>query len=170
MRAHTFTVIALAAALSSVVPLAAEQSPLATLLTDLKGWTAEPATSMTMDAAGESMTTASRSYNKDSADFSATVVVSKGAYAQSKIIAMKFESAGIKVQVTTIDGFTVQTTYTSDDKSGALIVVLDKNDTTQRGALLTFAFNGMTDTEALALAKQFNWKKLQAAAQALGAK
>lgn len=169
MRKHTLVAGVAAIALSGLA-MAAEQSPLATLLTDLKGWQAEPATSMTMDAAGESMTTATRSYSKDSADFSVTVVVSKGAYAQSKIIAMKFESAGIKVQVATIDGFTMQTTYTSADKSGALIVVLDKNDTTQRGALLTFAFNGMTDAEALALAKQFDWKKLQAAAQAITAK
>ena len=153
--------------LSATLVAGASHADLAALLKDLKGWQAEPATSMAMDVGGDTLTTATRSYAKGEATFSATVVVSKGAYTQSKMMDMKFESSAVKVQVATIDGFKAQTTYTSADKSGILIVVLDKNDKTSRGALATFAFNGMSEADALALAKQFDWKKLQAAAQAI---
>ncbi len=154
--------------MSAALLFGAGHNALAALLKDLKGWQAEPATSMAMDAGGDTMTTATRSYTKGDTTFSATVVVSKGAYTQSKMMDMRFESDGVKVQVSTIDGFKVQTTYTSADKSGALIVGLVKNDKTSRGALATFAFNGMSEADALALAKQFDWKKLQAAALAIG--
>jgi hypothetical protein len=155
------------ACLGVALAVGAEHKALATLLKDLKGWQAEPATSMTMDAGGDTLTSATRSYAKGDANFSATVVISKGAYTQSKMMDMKFESDAVKVQVVTLDGFTVQTTYTSADKSGILIVVLDKNDKTSRGALATFAFNGISEADALALAKQFDWKKLQTTAQAM---
>ena len=154
--------------MSAALVVGADHKALAALLKDLKGWQAEPATSMAMDAGGDTMTTATRSYATGDTNFSATVVVSKGAYTQSKMLDMKFESAAVKVQVVTIDGFKVQTTYTSADKSGVLIVVLDKNDKTSRGALATFAFIGLSEADARALAKQFDWKKLQAAAQAVG--
>jgi len=153
--------------MSAALVWGADHKALAALLKDLQGWHAEPATSMTMDAGGDTLTTATRSYAKADANFSATVVISKGAYTQSKMMDMKFDSGVVKVQVRTIDGFKVQTTYTSADKSGILIVVLDKNDKTSRGALATFAFNGISEADALALAKQFDWKKLQTTAQAI---
>jgi hypothetical protein len=48
-------------------------------------------------------------------------------------------------------------TYTTAQKSGALLVALDKD------AMFSFSYNGLAEDEVLALAEKFDWKALQAA-------
>jgi hypothetical protein len=54
-------------------------------------------------------------------------------------------------------GMQVLKSYTMAQKSGALLVALDKD------AMFSFSYNGMSEDEALALAEKFDWKAIQAA-------
>jgi len=144
---------------------AGDYRQLTPLLVDLKGWNAEKATGANLNAGGHAMTTAARAYEKGASSFAVSIVVSAGAAAQANAMNMSFESEGVKVNIATIDGFKTQTTYTSGDKSGVIVVALWQNAAGTLGAVATFAFNGMTDTDALALAKQFNWTALKTAVE-----
>jgi hypothetical protein len=70
---------------------------------------------------------------------------------------MKVETSEARMSTSTIDGLQVATTFTKADKSGAILVALGTS------ALFSFSFNGLAEEEALALAKKFNWKAIQAA-------
>ena len=61
------------------------------------------------------------------------------------------------MSTTTIDGLPVIRTFTFNDKSGAIIVALDPS------AMFNLAFEGVAEDEALALARKFDWKAIQAA-------
>ena len=61
------------------------------------------------------------------------------------------------MSTSTIDGLQVTRTFTFADKSGAVIVVLGPN------AVFMLSFNGISDDEGLKVARQFNWKSIQAA-------
>jgi hypothetical protein len=60
----------------------------------------------------------------------------------------------------TVRGMKVLKSYTTAQKSGALLVALDKD------AMFSLSYNGMSEDEALALAEKFDWKAIQAAAKA----
>jgi len=60
---------------------------------------------------------------------------------------------------TSMQGMQVLKSYTTAQKSGALLVALDKE------AMFSFSYSGISEDEALALAGKFDWKALQAAAQ-----
>ena len=59
----------------------------------------------------------------------------------------------------TIGGLKVLKTYTTAQKSGALLVALDKD------AMFSFSYDALAEDEAIALAQKFDWKALQAAAK-----
>jgi hypothetical protein len=54
-------------------------------------------------------------------------------------------------------GMQVLRTYTTAQRSGALLVALDKD------AMFSFSYNGFAEDEALALAEKLDWKAIQAA-------
>ena len=54
-------------------------------------------------------------------------------------------------------GMQVLKSYTPAQKSGALLVALDKE------AMFSLSYNGLSEDEALALAEKFDWKAIQAA-------
>ena len=60
----------------------------------------------------------------------------------------------------TMQGMKVMKTYTTSQKSGALLVALDKD------AMYSYSYSGLAEDEALALAQKFDWKAIQAAAKA----
>jgi hypothetical protein len=169
---HTYTIyraVVIAAMLlvgTAAFASAGDYKPLLPLLIDLKGWNAERATGANMNAGGHAMVTAARAYEKGAGSFAVSIVISAGAAAQANAMTMSFESEGVKVSVAEIDGFKTQTTYTNGDKSGVIVVALWQDATGANGAVATFAFNGMTDTDALALAKLFDWSKLKTAVAA----
>ena len=70
---------------------------------------------------------------------------------------MNIETSEARLNTSTIDGFQVTRNFNVKPKSGAILVALGTS------ALLSVSFNGITDDEALALAKKFNWKAIQAA-------
>jgi hypothetical protein len=72
---------------------------------------------------------------------------------------MKIETTEGHMLPATINGMPVIKTFNTAQKSGAVMVELD-ND-----ALFSFAYNGITEDEALAMAQKFDWKAIQTAAQ-----
>jgi hypothetical protein len=151
--------IALAALLPNSARAGASYQPLAALLVDLSGWTAGKPDGMAMEMNGATMITATRHYERGEAQIDAQIVT--GPAAQGSLAAagstMKMETSEGRMTSGLLDGFQVTRTYTFSDKSGGIIVGLRDN------ALFSVSFNGIADDEALALAKKFDWKAIQAA-------
>lgn len=112
-----------------------------------------------MEVPNNSMITATREYERDAAHLNAQIII--GAAAQGALAAtqskMKFETSEGHMTTSTVNGLPVTQSYTFKDKSGAILVALDSN------AMFSLSFNGVAENEALALAKAFNWKAIQAA-------
>jgi hypothetical protein len=129
------------------------------LLVDLQGWKGNKPDGVSMEAGGTSMVAATREYERGDARLNAQVMIGSAAQGALATIAsgMKVETSEARMSTSTIDGLQVATTFTKADKSGAILVALGTN------ALLSFSFNGVAEEEALALARKFNWKAIQAA-------
>jgi hypothetical protein len=131
------------------------------LLIDLDGWKGEKADGMSMQMGGTSMDAATRKYERGEASIDVQVMV--GPAAQAALAptqaGIKIETPNERMSTSSIDGFVVLRTYQINDKSGGVIVALSNN------AAFSLTFNGITDEDALALAKKFNWKAIQAAAK-----
>jgi hypothetical protein len=130
------------------------------LLIDLPGWKADKPDGMSMEMPGNSMVTATRTYARGEAHLDAQIIsgpVAQGTLAMATEAGMKIETSEGRMSTSTIDGLRVVTTFTVSDKSGAILVALGPS------ALFTLSFTGVAEDEALALAKKFNWKAMQAA-------
>jgi hypothetical protein len=131
------------------------------LLVELDGWQGKKPDGMSMEMQNVSMTTATRDYQRGSAQAHASVVIGQAAAG-----AMAPFQSGMNVQTTeghmvssTMNGMPVIKTFTTAQKSGSIMIQLDKD------ALFTFAYNGITEDEALTMAQKFDWKAIQAAAK-----
>ena len=128
-------------------------------LIDIPGWTGNTPDGMAMEIPGNSIVTATRHYTRGDARLDAQVVTgpaAQGALAATRT-GMKIETGDMHMSTTTIDGLPVAKTFTVHDKSGAVIVALDTS------VMFSLTFSGVPEDEALTLAKQFNWKAIQAA-------
>jgi hypothetical protein len=105
------------------------------------------------------MITATREYRRDPARLNAQILIGQAAQAALAPTrsGMNIETSEARLNTSTIDGFQVTRNFNVKPKSGAILVALGTS------ALLSVSFNGITDDEALALAKKFNWKAIQAA-------
>ena len=127
-------------------------------LVELKGWTGQEPTGFAMENAGMSMVTATREYRRNDARLNAGLVSGPLAAAfTSPNAGMNIETTGWRMNTKTIDGFPVMKSFTAADSSGSILVSLDKE------VMFTFSYNGISEDEAMGLAKQFNWKSMQAA-------
>ena len=131
------------------------------LLIDLDGWQGKKPDGMSMDLPNGSMTTATREYQKGPARAHASVVVGATAIGALTplVTGMNVSTSEGHMLTDTMQGMKVLKSYTTAQKSGALMVALDKD------AMFSFSYNGMTEDEALALAQKFDWKAIQAASQ-----
>ena len=114
-----------------------------------------------MEMPNASMTTAARDYTRGAAQAHATVMVGQtatGALAPIQSGVNLTTSEGHMVTAT-MHGMQVMKTFSTPQKSGALMVALGKE------AMFSFSYNGITEDEAIALAEKFDWKAMQAAAQ-----
>jgi hypothetical protein len=132
------------------------------LLVDLAGWQGKKPDGMSMQMSDTSMTTATRDYERGPAQVHASVVVGQAAEGALAPIqtGMKMQTPEGHMITDTMRGMPVMRTFNTKDKSGALIVALSKN------AMFNLTYEGMAEDEALQLAEKFDWKALQAAAQA----
>jgi hypothetical protein len=131
------------------------------LLVDLSGWQGKKPDGMSMHMSDTSMTTATREYERGAAKVHAVVVVGQAAEGALAPLqgGMNLQTPEGHMVTTTVRGMTVLKAFNTKDKSGSLMVALDKN------AMFNFAYEGVAEEEAQALADKFDWKALQAAAQ-----
>lgn len=132
------------------------------LFVELDGWQGKKPDGMTMEAAGNAMTTATRDYQRGAAQLHAGVVLGEAAAAAMAPIqaGMKVETADGHMITTTLNGMPAIKSYSAPQKTGALMVALGKQ------AMFTLSYNGIPEDEAVALAEKFDWKAMQAAAEA----
>jgi hypothetical protein len=149
--------------LSRPIPAFADQAfqRFLPLFVDLDGWQGKKPDGMSMETGTTSMTSAQRDYARGSVQLHAVVIVgaaAAGAMAPMQA-GMTYESTEGHMITGTQDGFKIMKTYNTAQKSGAIMVALSPT------ALLTVSYNGMTEDEALGLAKKFDWKAFQTMAQ-----
>ncbi len=155
-----FAMAALAFAGPLLAPAARAQSfqRFYPFLVELQGWTANKPDGMAMDMPGNSMITATREYRRGDARLNAQIVT--GPAAQGAAAAtqsnVNIETAEAHMRTATIDGLPVARSYTVKDKSGVILVALGAK------AMFSMSFTGIGEDEALAIAKQFDWKGIQA--------
>lgn len=131
------------------------------LLVDLPGFTAGKADGMTLDTGQGAMTTANRHYRKDDKSLEANVIVGQAA---EGVLAQV--GTGIKVETSEghmlpgeADGFQLLKIFSAQEASGSLLVALGKQ------AALSVSYKGLSEADALALARKLDWKALAAAAK-----
>ncbi|HLH94647.1 MAG TPA: hypothetical protein VKW08_05965 [Xanthobacteraceae bacterium] len=126
-------------------------------LVELPGWKGAKAEGMGMEMAGSSMLTATRNYERGGAHVNVSVLT--GLAAQGALAAtnagIKLETPDVHITNETIDGMQVSKTYTVSNKSGAIVVTLGP------AAVLTVAYTGIPEEEAMGLARRFDWKAIQ---------
>jgi hypothetical protein len=153
--------------LSLVAPLSSARADQAfqrflPLFVELDGWQGKKPDGMSMEMPGTSMTTATRDYTRGSAQAHATVVMGQAATGALAPIqsGMNIQTSDGHMVTATMRGMQVLKSFTTSQKSGALMVALG------RDAMFSLSYNGITEDEALALAEKFDWKAMQAATQA----
>jgi hypothetical protein len=127
-------------------------------LVELSGWSGGKPEGMAMEMSGASMVAATRHYERGEARLEVQILTgpaAQGALAGAGAV-MKIETGDGRMSSGPLDGFRVTRSYTFSDKSGGVIVALRDN------AMFSLTFNGVEDDEALALAKKFDWKAIQA--------
>ncbi|WP_249152721.1 hypothetical protein [Bradyrhizobium liaoningense] len=130
-------------------------------LIDLAGWQGEKPDGMSMQMSDTNMTTATRDYERGEAKAHASIIIGPAAAGALAPIqsGMNMQTSEGRMVTSTVRGMNVLKAYNSKDKSGTLVVALDKN------AMFSLAYEGVAEEEALALADKFDWKAMQAATQ-----
>jgi hypothetical protein len=131
------------------------------LLVDLDGWQGKKPDGMTMEMPNASMTTATRDYQRGTAQLHASVIIGPaavGALAGTQAV-MNIQTSDGHIITSTINGLSVTKTFNISQKSGAIMVALSPS------ALFSVSYSGLTEDDALPLAQKFDWKALQAAVQ-----
>lgn len=148
-------------AVAFVATVHAGQDQLLTpLLIDLQGWEAESPEGMSMDMGAMKMTNATRTYIKDDHTITAMVMVGSHAMTQGQTQEMNVETTDVKASVSEIDGFRVHTGYDKNESAGSVIVFLSQGQT--ESALFMVSYQGLSEKEAMDLARNFDWKKMKA--------
>jgi hypothetical protein len=131
-------------------------------LIDLDGWEGHTPDGMSMEMGSNSMLTATREYHRGPARLDVGVVMGPAAIATLAAgqSAMNIETTEGHMITSTVDGFTVIRTFAIKEKTGAVMVKLGPT------AVFSFSYHGLTEDEAMPLAKRFDWKGIQAATQA----
>jgi hypothetical protein len=132
------------------------------LLVDLDGWQGKKPDGFSMETSGANMITATREYQRGAAHLQVQVITgaaAMGALAATKT-GMNIETSDGRMNTSTIDGLQVTRSFNSKDQSGAVLVALGTSE------LFSISFRGIGYDDALNLARKFDWKALQAAAQA----
>lgn len=129
-------------------------------LIDLPGWTGDKPDGVSMSLGGFDVLTAGRKYKRDDgAHVEANILSGSAAQAGIGMLKsdMKLQTSEGHVVVETVDGVRIARTYTAKDKSGAVLIGIGDN------AVLSVSYSGITEDEAFALARKFDWKAIQAA-------
>ena len=131
-------------------------------LVDLPGWQSGKPTGMTSSMNGMNMVTASKEYSQGEKKFNVSVVFGNpmfGAMPMMGNMNMNIDTPEERIYTKTINGFMVVVTYEKQDKSGSILVYLKKDQ--GNSGVITFDFQGISEQEAMQLAKKFNWKGIK---------
>ena len=128
-------------------------------LVDLPGWTGAKADGMAMQMPGMNMITATRDYERGNAKLTASILYGSAAQGMLATVqsGIKIETAEMRMNSATVDGFLVARILNVPEKSGSVLVQLGQT------ALLSVAFTNVPEDEAYSLARRFDWKAIQAA-------
>jgi len=134
------------------------------LLVDLPGWEADAAEGMAMQMQGVHHVQAMREYRQGDRRLQAVLLI--GGYAQTLggMQDLSWENESGRMRARRIDGFRVVSTFDKRERSGSIVVGLAGG--AGQGAIFSLAFSGMTDEDALALARRFDWQAMRRIAQA----
>jgi len=135
-------------------------------LINLSGWTGGEPTGMNMNMSGMVMVNATRTYSMGNKELTAMIMKSnqaagggmqQGPGMQGSGMHMDTPEANMNIQ--TINGFQVQTVYDKKESSGAVTVFLTHEEA--EGAFFTLSYAGISESEALGLAKKFDWERIK---------
>jgi len=165
MNRLIITVLSLAFALivAPVFASAQDYRQLSPLLTDLKGWSADPAEGMNMDMGAYKMINVVRSYARDSKELEAIIVIGNQVMPQGPMETMHAESDDSVMNMRQIDGFKVYTIHDKQDNSGNVTVFLVQKE--PQSAMFAISYQGISESEAMDLARQFNWNDMKLTAE-----
>jgi hypothetical protein len=135
-------------------------------LVNLPGWDGKEPNGVKMDMSGMKMINAAREYRQGDKKINAMVLIGNPAMAGAAVPQgmMNMETDEMKIAMTTIQGFRVHAVYNKKELSGAVTVILLPGQE-GGGAIFTFSFEGLTETEAMNLAQTFDWKAIQTRVQ-----
>lgn len=132
---------------------------------DLPGWEGEEPEGMKVEQAGMKMINAKRAYTKGDKEITAVIMI--GNQVGTGAITLKgmadIETDEQKVTVKTIKGFLTQTVYDKTDRSGTVTVIILPRE--KLGAIFTLSFEGLTEKEAIKVAKRFDWNLIREKAE-----
>ena len=134
-------------------------------LVDLSGWTGGEPTGMNMS--GMVMINFTRTYSKGNKELTAIIMKGDQAFGMGGMqgSGMHMESPEVNMNIKTINGFQVHTVYDKEENSGAVTVFLTHEQA--GGAFFTLSYAGISEKEALGLAKKFDWEKIKSKIQSL---
>ena len=134
---------------------------------DLSGWTGSEPTGMNMNMSGMVMINSTRTYSKGNKKLTAMIMKGNQAFGMGGMqgSGMHMESPEVNINIKTINGFQVHTVYDKEENSGAVTVFLTDKQT--GGAFFTLTYTEISESEAIGLAKKFDWKKIKSKAQSL---
>jgi hypothetical protein len=141
-------------------------------LVDLSGWTGGEPTGMNMNMSGMVMINSTRTYSKGNKELTAIIMKGDQAFGMAGMQGggmqgseMHMESPEVNMNIRTINGFQVQTVYDKEENSGVVTVFLTYEQA--GGAFFSLSYAGISEGDALGLAKKFDWKKIKSKVQSL---
>lgn len=149
----------------SLMVNAAGYDELKPLLTDIKDWQGAAAEGTNMEANGMKMIMATRNYKHGEANIDAQVGLMPSSASSAMQMNLNMENDEIIINTSKIDDFQVYQNYEKNQKSGSILILLKGNE--QNSLMFIMSYTGINNQEALAIAKQFDWKKMQATSEAL---
>jgi len=144
---------------------AQQTNSLTSLLTDLKGWKADPAEGMNMNMNGIKMINAVREYKRGHADVTATIMIGNSMMTQGQMQQMNIENSEASIRTKKINGFNLYTNYDKKGKTGVVLIFLDKKNSNQ--SLFIVSYEGLSETQGIEFAEKFKWSKIKKATEKL---
>ncbi|MBN1998625.1 hypothetical protein JW935_13785 [candidate division KSB1 bacterium] len=133
---------------------------LKSLLVDLEGWEAEEADGSSVDMGGVKVINVARSYSNGDYSLDVTILLGSNVMILGQTQELNAETEDGKVTTSDIDGFNVIQAFDKTEKDGSIVVTLEKK--TAEGAMFIVSYEGISEEEALEIAKKFDWEKIKA--------
>jgi hypothetical protein len=135
------------------------------LLIDLPNWQAGEPQGSSLDLETHMVISAARSYVAEGRKFTVKVAVADGAISAGPVSEGVVETRESVARSQKIDGFQVFTSFEKAIEEGTVVVTLDQSR--QMVSELTLSFIGLTEAQALDMARSFDWVRMRAMCRTL---